>query len=623
MKKLLVIGLVLVFGVGIALIGVPAEKLYNIGLLDDITTVNYVAGLGPDATTYNFCVYKWNASLYTLTTKTFIWVPGLAAGQPSDMPPVLSDKVDADGNPLYESTVKLKQGVMWSDGNEFTADDVVFTYKLIDKYVDVFGGNWSGNLYPDLYYDIEKLDKYTVKFYLTDDSADFKWGTLMMAIIPKAQWEPIVAEAEKGDTPGQDIMAAVIDVPVSIGPFVFERWEKGAFAVNAANPDYTFTGEVTTTYANGAVTIITPDKYEEIHYGTPEGDILYQQEDGPFVDKVIYHVYTDQATAVLALAEGTIDFIHNPLGLGKGFEDQLRAVPEVTIVKNDPNGFRYLAFNVRKPLYSYKEFRQAVAYLIDKEHVVETILQGIAFPMYSAIPAGNSYWLNPAVPKLGEGMTRGERILKAVELLKSVGFSWKQEPVVENGVLVTKGSGLIMPDGTKVEEQELLCPSTAYDPIRATFGIWIERWLNDVGIPVKANLTGFNTIADYVFGAGTPTFDMYILGWGLGNPAFPDFLNVFFHSAYDYPAGYNTPGYKSEAFDEAVEKFVKEWDLAKAREYCFEAQAILAEDVPYVILFDSPLTEAYRGDRVIMPFDHALDGLQGVDGCQSTVKFID
>lgn len=622
MKKLLVIGLVLGFSVSMALVGVASEKIYNIGFLDDITTVNYVAGLGPDSTTYNFAVYNWNYGLYGLTTKTYIWVPSLAEGMPSDMPPVLSDKVDADGNPLYESTVELKQGLMWSDENEFTADDVVFTYKLIAKYVDVFGGNWSGSLYPDLFYDVEKLDDYTVKFYLTADSADFKWGTLMMSIIPKAQWGPIVVEAEKGDTPGQDILAAVIDVPVSLGPFLFEKWEKGAFAINAARSDYTQSGEVTTTYANGAVSIINPGKYEEIHYGTPEGDILYEEVEGPFVDRVIYHIYTDQASAVLALAEGTIDFIHNPLGLSKGFQEQLRAEPAVKMVENDSNGFRYLAFNVRKPLYSYKEFRQAVAYLIDKEHVVETILQGIAFPMYSAVPAGNSYWKNPAVTKIGEGMSRGERILAAVELLKGAGFSWEQEPVVENGELVTKGSGLIMPDGTKVEQQVLLCPSTAYDPIRATFGIWIERWMNDIGIPVKANLTGFNTIVEFVMGVGTPTFDMYILGWGLGNPAFPDFMHAFWHSSQDYPAGFNTPGYKSEAYDEAVGKFVKEWDLAKARDYCFEAQAILAEDLPYVILFDTPLIEAYR-DRVVMPFDHALDGLQGVNGCQATAELID
>ncbi|NIA09189.1 MAG: ABC transporter substrate-binding protein, partial [Nitrospiraceae bacterium] len=90
---------------------------------------------------------------------------------------------------------------------------------------------------------------------------------------------------------------------------------------------------------------------------------------GPFVDKVIYHVYTDQATAVLALAKGDLDFIHNPNGLTKGFVDQLKTATGVKIVTNPSNGWYYLSFNLRKAPGSYLAYRQAVAYLIDKDFV--------------------------------------------------------------------------------------------------------------------------------------------------------------------------------------------------------------------------------------------------------------
>jgi len=629
MKRLLLTVFVLGLVVGFSLFSAAQEKVYNYGLLDDITTVNIIAGLGPDSTTYNFAVYNWNSSLYGITTKTFVFVPVLADGMPSDMPPKVSDKTQPDGSPLYESTVHLKKGIYWSDGNEFTADDVVFSYKLIDKYADTFGGNWSGSIYPDLFYDIEKIDDYTVKFYLTSDSSNFKWGTLMMTLLPKAQWEPIVEKAEQGDTPAQDILAAQIDKPVSIGPFVFDQWQKGAFAANDKNLTYYDEGSVVTTYSSGVVHLVNDGKanpkavaYDETYYGEPSGDVLYEETTGPFVDKVIYHVYTDQATAVLALANGDLDFIHNPNGLTKGFEDQLKGVPGVKIVKNSPNGWRYLAFNLRKSPGKYLAFRQAVAYLIDKEFVCNTLLQGLAFPAYSVVPQANTYWFNPDVPAIGKGLDRASRIEKAVQLLKDAGFSWETEPVLKDGKLVTKGKGLIDPDGNKVPELTMLCPSTAYDPMRATFGIWIERWLNDVGIPVKANLTGFNTICGQVFGEGTPTYDLYILGWGLGNPAFPDFMYAFFHSSQDYPAGFNTPGFKNEEFDKTIEEFLASWDLAEARKYAFKAQEILAEQLPYVVLFDTPLTEAYRSDRIIMPFDHALDGLQGANGNQSTVKLV-
>ena len=631
MKKFLVLALILGLVAGVALLGTAqtAQKVYNIGLLDDITTTNMIAGIGPDSTVYNFAVYNWNSSLYTLTDKTFEFVPALADGMPSNLPPKLSDKKQPNGKPLYETTVHLKKGIYWSDGNEFTADDVVFTYNLIKKYADQFGGNWSGQLYPKLFYSIQKIDNFTVKFYLTSDSINFKWGTLMLTILPKAQWAPIVAKAEQGSTPAKDILAAQVAKPVSIGPFIFNQWQKGAFAVNDKNPTYYDEGSHEVLYKNGAVHLYNDGtanpkaiKYDETYYGTATGPTILNMTTGPFVDKVIYHVYTDQATAVLALSKGTIDFIENPNGLQQGFVDQLKSAKGVTLVQNPPNGWRYLAFNLRKSPGKYLAYRQAVAYLINKEFVCNDILGGRAVPQYSVVPPANTYWYNPNVPAIGKGMDRAARIEKAVSLLKAAGFTWKQEPVVQNGKLVTPGKGLIDPTGTPVPTQTLLCPSTAYDPMRASFGIWIDRWLNEVGIPVKLNLTGFNTIVGSVFGTGTPTYDMYILGWGLGNPAFPDFMYAFFASSQDYPAGFNTPGFKNEQFDQAMHNMMASWDPTVERKYAFQAQEILAEQLPYVVLFYSPMTEAYRSDHVVFPYVHVLDGLQGVYGEQSVVKII-
>ena len=80
-----------------------------------------------------------------------------------------------------------------------------------------------------------------------------------------------------------------------------------------------------------------------------------------------------------------------------------------------------------------------------------------------------------------------------------------------------------MPNGEPVPAMEVLAPSAGYDPLRSTFAIWIERWLSEVGIPLRANLTGFNVIVEKVF--DQQDFDMWILGWGLN--AFPDYLESF------------------------------------------------------------------------------------------------
>ena len=42
-----------------------------------------------------------------------------------------------------------------------------------------------------------------------------------------------------------------------------------------------------------------------------------------------------------------------------------------------------------------KEFRQAVATLIDKEFLVDTVLQGVAIPVYTMVPEGNGALVQP------------------------------------------------------------------------------------------------------------------------------------------------------------------------------------------------------------------------------------
>lgn len=622
-RKLSLIGILAVLLV-LSTFFVGQAKTYKIGILDDITTLNPWAGYGPDSTTYNFAVYNYWPTLYGLTDKTFQFVPSIADGMPSDLPPVKSEKTTEEGDPLYESTVELREGVKWSDGTELTAEDVVFSYRTVQEFSDSLGGNWVANLSPKVFYDVEAVDSHKVKFYLKTDSAKFKWGILMMPLVEKDKWKSVIEEARTKDDPGKYLLGYELEEPVSAGPFVFEERQAGAYVTNNKNEDYYFEGEQTILYENGAVVDKLPGKFESTFYGEPEGETIVDLEYGPHVDKVLYKVYKNMSAAVLALQKGDIDFIHNPNGLEKGFADQLSGEEGVKIVKNQPNGWRYLTFNARKTPYDIINFRKAVSTLIDKEFVTQTVLQGAAEPQYSVMPPANKFWYNPDVPKIGKGMERGARVERAVELLKEAGFGWETEPVVEDGELKQKGKGLILPNGDKMEHQTLLSPSAGYDPMRATFAIWIERWLNEVGIPVKAKLTGFNTIVQGVFPSGaSPTFDMYILGWGLGNPAFPDFMHSFWHSSQSHPKGFNTTGYSSERFDKAVEKFVQEWDLNKAKDYAYKCQEILAEEVPYVVLFYSPLTEAYRSDRVEMQFDQVLDGLQGGYGYQSLTKVIE
>src|SRR5688572_25407360 len=107
-----------------------------------------------------------------------------------------------------------------------------------------------------------------------------------------------------------------------------------------------------------------------------------------------------------------------------------------------------------------------------------------------------------------------------------------------------------MYNGVPVRPLEILAPGPGYDPLRATYSIWIETWLNQLGFEAEANPTDFNALVAAVSPSAenTADFDMFILGWSLGNPAFPDYHKAFFHGSNDMlvNAGSNRGGYNSE-----------------------------------------------------------------------------
>ena len=234
-------------------------------------------------------------------------------------------------------------------------------------------------------------------------------------------------------------------------------------------------------------------------------------------------------------------------------------------------------------------------------------------------PAATAPGTTPTYPKLARALPGAERVAQTVALLKEAGFTWDVEPrVSEDGRFVEQqGEGLKMPNGEPIPEMTVLAPSPGYDPLRSTFAIWIERWLNEVGIPVRADLTGFNLIVEKVF--NQQDFDMWILGWGL--TLYPDYLEAFFHSKHSELQNFNAGGYNNPEFDRLADEMVAETDLQRAQEQVFQLQAFLADDLPYVTLFTTPIVETYRSDRIEFPYTENLGGLQDVAGMPSLVTF--
>lgn len=580
---------------------------YQMGIFQDTTTDNFWAYYDPASTVWNaYVLAPTKPAVYTINYPGIELDSDLAAS--ADVP---AGAAEGDG---WAIEVPLREDAAWSDGTPITANDIVFTYTSVRDLA--LGGDWLA-AYPTpsednpdatALTDVQAVDDYTVKYIFNSQPGLAIWpnNVGLAPIMPAHVWQAAVDEAKTSEDPAAAIYGVeATGLDVSGGPMVFAERQEGAFARSTANLDYYDTGRVITS-----------------------GDATYTV--GPYNTEAVFSLYGGQDAAVLALKAGEVDYLLNPLGMQRGLLAQVEGDENLTAVVNPTNGFRYLAFNLRKEPMSIPAFRDAVALMIDKEFMANNVLQGVAFPLYATVPEGNTKWYNAeaaeAIASQYAGKTTADRLTEAIQILKDAGFAWEVEPAMdEAGTTIGQiGEGLTY-NGAAVPEIEVLAPGPGYDPLRATYSIWIETWLNQLGFAAEANPTDFNTIVDRVY---TPTsdntldYDMFILGWSLGNPSFPTYHESFFYGPNDtlLNGGNNAPGFHSDAYDALVVQFLAAQSEEEAYDIMWQMEEILATEKPYVLLFDTGILEFYRQANVHYPFTDSLSGLQFLQGQQGLVS---
>jgi len=632
---------------------------YRIGIFEDPVSLNYWDLLGPGASVWtSYVLSEYAPSLYTLSDKRFDFVPSLAKD--------LVEPVD-NGDGTWRVTVEMVEDAVWSDGEPISAHDVVFTHNTCVNLK--LTQNWPNTCKP-LGLDVaaEALGDFTVEYTFSGKPSLGTWnaGVALAPILPEHFWDDAVAEAyafiedveepnvelpedvdcdsedlgeaeqaacdeytEAWDTYNQafenarrTLYGADATGSPAFGGYTTDEMELGAFVQRSMNDNYYFEGVEIVEYDDGTWLRIMPDGTELQLYGEAEGEEILRFTSGPYAPNVVFSIYGSQDAAFLALANGEVDYVINPLGLSRGLREQAQAGEGINSYTNPAYDMFYLAFNMRKEPMSYHEFRQVFDMLIDKEFVIDDVLQGTVFPMYSTMPPGNGFWHNSEVredhPYIS--LTREERLNRAVQLLIDNGWTWVTEPYWDEDLEdIVPGDGLRMPNGNQVPELTILGPTPAYDPIRATFNQWISEWARDLGIPVSSEAIRFNNILGRVF--VEVDFDMYILGAELGNVAFPDYYERFWHSRNDTFAtsNYNTSGLNSPEYDALVDEFMTTTDLERARELVFEMQVMLADLRPFIPLFYTQVYDLAR-DNILFPYTETLGGVEFQEGLQTDTK---
>jgi len=531
----------------------PEPFVYRIGVLAGISTTNFWAFYGEQASVWNsYILGPTKPALYSLD-ETGDLQPELAMSQPA---PVL----EADG---WQVRIDLKDNFTWSDGEPITAEDFVFTFETVRTLG--LGGSWA-SAFPDSIESVQADSDYELRIEFAERPNLALWphGPGLAPLMPAHVWRN-QATSDANALYGLDDVVDVGGGPLTISEVSDEM------IVSVANPGYPSAS--------------TPDRVE-------------------------YQVFADESAAVLALTAGTIDTILSPKGLTTAQAEELSSDPSVVVKTSPANGIRYLGFNLDREPMNDIAFRNAIALLIDRDSLAEEIGPNGA-STYAFVNAANSRWFDEESAGSIAARFQGalpDRLAAALDGLRDAGYSWTTEPTIGPDGDVVPGVGLKI-QGLEAAPLTILTTGDALDPWRPQYAAEIARTLGWVGFDVRPVETDFDTVVDLAFTPGeqdTLQYDMYLLGWTLGNPSLPAYYRTLFSS----DGGQNNTGYASAAFASQLAAYEGSFNVAEAREALWEMEETLATDLPYLLLYSSALTEVYRADQVVFVGALGLGGLQ-------------
>lgn len=447
-------------------------------------------------------------------------------GQPQ---PRLAERyeVAADGKGL---TFTLRQGVTWSDGTPFSGEDFRLTAEAVmrskksvrkNMFQDIVGARAFAEGKATSIEGISvEGNVLTVRLERPYCPALTDLG--LFGIIPRSVFGKYIDP--------QDPSKNLDDAPenatptVGTGPFVFGEWRPNDRIVLRKNERYAF--------------------------------------GGPYLDEWVYKVHPDSTALAAALKTGEIDAARVEPKELEGLKQQ----SSLAFFSYLSPGYTYIAWNQLrggKEFLQSRNIRQALAYGLDVQSVIDTVMLGEGQRVYAHTPPVS--W---AYDRAGLSEFPYDPV-KARQLIEADG--WTAGP---DGVYTKGGQRL-----------ELTMLTNSGNKVRETLLQVATEQYREIGVAVTPRTEAFEALNDRVGKSKDPTYgdrgghdyDAAILGWSMGVD--PDGYSIW-HSS-QVKSGLNQVGYQNEAVDRALEAGRTSCGQAERKEAYSTLNRKLSEDQPY------------------------------------------
>jgi peptide/nickel transport system substrate-binding protein len=476
----------------------------------------------------------------------------------------------------------LRQGLKWSDGQPLTADDVVFSFQDVifnekipsdDKDFLKIGEKGEFPL-------VQKLDQRRVEFVLPEPFApllEALSGPPSNAVIyPKHALETAVKTLDKDGNPLFTSMWGTDTDPRKIvvnGPYQMESYRQGERLIYRRNPYY----------------------WQKDATGNPL----------PYIERIVWNIVDSTDTQLLAFRSGDLDAIGDVRPLRAEYFSLLKKEEDrgqFKVLSGGPwAGELFLLFNLNqakdkagKPLvdpiksqwFNKLEFRQAIAYALDRPSMINNVMRGISEPQNSPLSPQSPFYLKPE-----EGLKVYDYNLeKSKQLLQQAGFKYNAN------------QQLVDAQGNRVR---FTFNTNAGNKMREALGAQIKTDLAKLGIQVDFNPLAFNTLVTKL--NTTRDWECAMIGFTGGldphtgsnlwtSRGGSHLFNLAPKTAADAIQGWAASPWELE-IDRLFRTGAQELDPAKRRVIYAQFQTLVQEQLPVIHLLQEVALMAVR-DRI-------------------------